>query len=136
MHPHQLDPLDSQSVIVESPLASSAAAESDLEPAPGSGITLTGLEPGTRIVVATKHSCYRLVVVDGAQKSATVTGGKMFPESTDVRIEGASNGNAVVKHGWIIAGLRLELSIGLKRVTTSPVQSVAVEPGPAATPVV
>jgi hypothetical protein len=39
-----------------------------------------------------------------------------------------------VKHGWILAGLRLELSIGLKRVTTSPVQSVSIERAPSAVP--
>jgi len=136
MLPRQLDPLDSHSVIVDTPLESSPAADSDREPSSGPGVLVAGLEPNTRIVVATKHSCYRLVVIDAAQKRATVTGGKMFTESTEVRIEGASNGTGVVKSGWIAAGLRLELSIGLRRVTTSPVQSVSIERVPSATPAV
>src|SRR5262245_42555755 len=123
---HDLDPLDSQSVIVDSPLAT-RPEESASEPLEGPGLMLESLNPGTRIVVATKHSCYRFVVIDGAEKRASVTGGKMFPESTEVRIEGATTGNNVIKPGRSVAGLRMELSRGLRRITTSPVQSLSVE---------
>jgi hypothetical protein len=88
---------------------------------------LDGLAAGTPIVVSTRHSSYRFVVVDAAQRQATVVGGKMFPEQTEVRIEGATTGASVIKPGWIVVGLRLELSMGLKRITTSSVKSVAVE---------
>jgi hypothetical protein len=136
MLPHDIDPLDSQSVIVEGPVASGHAVNSDpaIEPATGPGLMLDSLEPGTRIVVATRHSAYRFVVIDGAQKRATVTGGKMFPESTEVRIEGATAGAGVIRPGWIIVGLRMELSIGLKRITTSNVQSVSFDREPSAAP--
>src|SRR5215471_720377 len=116
MLPHDIDPLDSQSVIVEGPPAvREAVSDVTLESATGPGLMLDGLEPGTRVVVATRHSAYRFVMIDGAQKSATVTGGKLFPESTEVRIEGATAGAEVIRPGWVIVGLRLELSIGLKR---------------------
>jgi hypothetical protein len=87
---------------------------------------LDGLAVGTTIVVATRHSSYQFAIVDAAQRQATVVGGKMFPEATDVRIEGATTGASVVKPGWIVVGLRLELSMGLKRITTSSVSSFVV----------
>ena len=122
-----LHELDSQSKIIDGSFERSIASDASADPASGSGLLVDALEPGTRIVVGTKHSCYRFVVVDGSQRRATVTGGKLFPESTEVRIEGASAGDNVIKAGWLAVGLRAELSIGLKRITTSSVQSLAVE---------
>ena len=122
-----IDPLDSQSAIVEGPLAGSAgphAARADSTEGPS--LMLDGLAVGTTIVVATRHSSYQFAIVDGAQRTATVVGGKMFPETTDVRIEGATTGARVIKPGWIVVGLRLELSMGLKRITTSSVTSFEV----------
>jgi hypothetical protein len=128
---HDLDPLDSQSKIVDVDgsfgRALPPADEAGPDPASGAGLLVDALEAGTRIIVGTKHSCYRFVVVDGSQRRATVTGGKMFPETTEVRIEGASAGDHVIKAGWLAVGLRAELSIGLKRITTSSVQSLAIE---------
>jgi hypothetical protein len=136
MIPNDFDPLDSYSGFIEGPISPSARTpvESDVEPE-GPAVKVESLQPNTRIVVATKHSCYRMVLIDPAQKRATVTGGKMFQESTEVRVEGATTGDSVIKPGWIVAGLRMELSIGLKRITTSSVTSVSVE-GPSPAPVV
>jgi hypothetical protein len=133
MDPHDFDPLDSQSAIVEGPLGTVGRPAPAVEPPEGPGVALEGLEPGTAILVATRHSSYRLVIVDGAQRQATVVGGKMFPERTDVRIEGATTGANVIKPGKIVVGLRLELSMGLKRVTTSSVTAVSVENPPTVT---
>jgi hypothetical protein len=134
MGPHDLDPLDSQSAIVEGPLAGSVSPPAAAaEPTEGAGLVLEGLEAGTAIVVATRHSSYRFVIVDAAQRQATVVGGKMFPERTDVRIEGATTGASIIKPGKIVVGLRLELSMGLKRITTSSVTSVSVEKAPTVT---
>jgi hypothetical protein len=94
------------------------------------GVAVQTLEAGTVIVVNTRHTCYRLVVVDGPQQRALVTGGWLFPESTEVRVQGATGGGSVLKVGWIGVGLRLELSIGLRRITTSRVRSIVVEDMP------
>ncbi|PWT82557.1 MAG: hypothetical protein C5B57_08455 [Blastocatellia bacterium] len=91
------------------------------------GVAFSSLDPGTVIVVKTRHTCYRLVVVDGPEQRAVVTGGWLFPESTEVRVDGATSGGSVLKMGWIGVGLRLELSIGLRRITTSRVRSIVVE---------
>ena len=123
-----IDPLDSQSAIVEGPLAGSVGTPAPrVDPTEGPSLMLDGLAVGTTIVVATKHSSYQFAIVDGAARRATVVGGKMFPETTDVHIEGATTGVSVIKPGCIVVGLRLELSMGLKRITTSSVTSFEVE---------
>jgi hypothetical protein len=134
MAPHDLDPFDSHSAIVDGPLAGPVSPPSSpVEATTGPGLMLDGLAAGTPIVVSTRHSSYRFVIVDASQRQATVVGGKMFPERTEVRIEGATTGASVVKPGGIIVGLRLELSMGLKRITTSSVMSVDVQSVPSVT---
>jgi len=96
------------------------------------GVTLNDLEPGTRITVVTNNSTYRVDLIDGAESRATAVGGSIFPEPTEVRVEGASAGEGTVKSGWIGVGLRLELTSGLKRITTSCVKAVDIASAPAA----
>jgi hypothetical protein len=91
------------------------------------GIDFHSLEVGEVIDVHTKYSHYRLVVLDTESMRALVTGGRLFPESTEVRIEGATSGGTAIKPGFIGVGLRLEMSSGSNRITTSVVQSVTVE---------
>jgi hypothetical protein len=90
------------------------------------GVTLSNLEPGTRIIVVTKNSTYRCDVIDGTEGRAMVIGGSVFPEHTEVRVEGATDGGSVIKPDWVGVGLRLELTSGVKRITTSRVQAVDV----------
>ena len=90
------------------------------------GVALESLEPGTVLAISTRHSQYRLVVLDGARRRALVTGGAFFPESTEVRVHGATVGGSALKVGWIGIGLRLELSSGHQRITTSRVESIAI----------
>ena len=96
------------------------------------GIDFHSLGVGTVVNVHTKYSSYRLVVLDPARKRALVTGGRFFPESTEVRVEGATAGGTAIKPGWIGVGLRLELSNHSNRITTSIVESVAMDPPPQA----
>jgi hypothetical protein len=95
------------------------------------GIDFQSVDVGAVINVHTKYSHYRLVVADGESKRAFVTGGRLFPESTEVRIEGATSGGTAIKPGFIGVGLRLEMSNGSTRITTSVVESVTIEPPPA-----
>jgi hypothetical protein len=98
-----------------------------LDPGCARGVAIDSLEPGTRVVVGTSHSCYRFVVNEPARRRGTVIGGKVFTECTDVRIDGSTVGGSVIKAGWIGIGLRMELTAGLQRVTTSCVKFLAVE---------
>ena len=74
---------------------------------------------------------YRLVALDGGNKRALVTGGRLFQESTEVRVEGSTSGGTAIKPGFIGIGLRLEMSNGSNRITTSVVQSMSLDPPPA-----
>ena len=92
------------------------------------GVDFGSLEVGAVLNVHTRYSHYRLVVVDGADSRALVTGGRLFPESTEVRIEGSTSGGTAIKPGFIGIGLRLEMSNGSNRITTSVVQSMSLDP--------
>lgn len=102
-----------------------------LEPGCFNGIDFQSLEVGATVHVHTKYSSYHLVVTDPENGAALITGGRLFPESTSVRIEGATAGGTAIKAGWIGVGLRLEMLNLTQRVTTSVVRSVKVEPSPA-----
>ena len=77
-------------------------------------------------MVKTRHSSYRLVILDGAQRLVAVDGG-VFPEATVVTLSGATFGGSALKVGWIVEGLRLEFYDGIQRITSSPVESVEIE---------
>ena len=100
------------------------------EPGCWEGVEFLSLHAGTKVNVFTRYSCYRLVVLDPDERLARVEGGRMFEESTEVRIEGATAGGSAIKSGWIGIGLRLEMSTDSKRVTTSVVQSITIDPPP------
>jgi hypothetical protein len=98
-----------------------------LDPGCTRGVAVDSLEPGTRVVVGTSHSCYRFVITDPARRRGTVTGGTIFPEPSEVRIDGATAGGSVIKAGWIGVGLRMEITFGMKRITTSCVKVLMVD---------
>ena len=91
------------------------------------GIAIDALDAGVTLVVRTKRSTYRIVVVDGAQRLVMVRGG-VFPEPTTLRLCGATAGGSAVKIGWILVGLRMEFTVGPRRITSSTVHSVAMDP--------
>src|SRR5262245_5973689 len=74
------------------------------------GIDFHSLDAVAVVNVHTTYSCYRLVVVEPKAERALVTGGRVFPESTQVRIEGATAGGTAIRPAWIGVGLRLEMS--------------------------
>jgi len=100
------------------------------EPGCVEGVALQSLEIGTVLGVITRHSDYHVVVLDPVRQRVLVTGGRLFPESTEVRCEGATAGGSGLKVGWIGVGLRLEMSSGRQRITTSRVQTVTIESVP------
>ena len=101
-----------------------------LDPGCQDGIDFQSLDAGATIHVHTKYSSYRLVVTDPENHTALVTGGRLFPESTPIRVEGATAGGTAIKAGWIGVGLRLEMLNLTNRITTSVVRAVTVVPAP------
>lgn len=97
------------------------------DPGSSGGVMLDSLDAGMTVTVETLNSRYRFVVIDGQQLHVLATGGSRFPDPTDVHVEGATAGGSSLKIGWIGVGLRLEMSIGNRRITTSTVRAVTVE---------
>ena len=94
------------------------------------GVVIEDLEAGTTLTVRTSHSCYRFEIVDPAARLARVTGGSLFPEPTDVRIDGATTGGCMIKAGWVGVGLRMEFTVADRRITTSRVQFLSLDDVP------
>lgn len=93
------------------------------------GIAIALLAPGTTLVVQTRNSLYRLVVLNG-RHAVLAQGGTLLPEARAAQLQGASAGGCLVKAGWIGVGLRLELQVGSDRILTSSVRSIAIENAP------
>jgi hypothetical protein len=91
------------------------------------GIDIGHLEPGSTLVVHTRHSMYRLTVVDGQEEQVLVQGGRLFDEPTPARLCGATAGGTALKTGSVIVGLRMELSVCGMPVRTSAVQSIELD---------
>ena len=89
-------------------------------------VALPLLLPGTLVTLHTRNTCYRLVVIDGSERRVQISGGKLFPENTDVELIGAIDDEGV-KVGWIVQGFQLEMLSERGPVLTSSVESVDVE---------
>ena len=95
------------------------------------GVAIDSLAPGTTLIVQTRNSQYRFVTLFDPQL-VLVKGGAMFPETTIVRIEGATADGSALKVGWILVGFHIEMRLGPKPIRSSRVRSVSIESIPAA----
>lgn len=96
--------------------------------ASGAGVSLHDLEPLTTLIVHTCNTSYRVIV---SRKSAIlVQGGRFFPDATAAHLDGSSAGGSFLKIAWIGVGMRMEISVGDRRIVTSPVRAIATEPCP------
>jgi hypothetical protein len=93
------------------------------------GVHLPQLKPFTTLLVRTRNSLYRIVVSDGSR--VYVQGGTMFPDATPAYVDGAYVARNVLKLGWIVVGLAMEMRTGERRVLTSPVRAITREQSPA-----
>ena len=94
------------------------------------GVDVRELAPGAIVIMRTRHSRYRLVVVEPKTQRVLVNGGEWFPEPTEAQLVGATGGGSMLKPGWIGVGLRVELLRMNQPITTSPVDDVTVERSP------
>jgi len=94
------------------------------------GVDVRELAAGTIVTVRTRHSRYRLVMLDPNAPRMLVSGGDWFPVPTEAQLVGATCGGSMLKPGWIGVGLKLELRHRDRRITTSPVAALTVEPSP------
>jgi len=91
------------------------------------GIELRQLRPGTVVNVHTRHSLYRCVVVDGATGTVRLQNGTPPAADACARIDGSTTGGSVLKTGWIVPGLRLDMRVGERRTVTSAIVSIDLQ---------
>lgn len=90
------------------------------------GITLESLAPFDSLQVRTLNSNYRIFLLDPRTGRALVEGG-CFPEPVEAVVNGSNFGGSTLRVGWIGIGLRMEMWVDNKLVSTSPVQSFSVQ---------
>ena len=88
-------------------------------------VHLSQLAALTTLLVWTRHSCYRFVVME--HSSVWVQGGSYFGKPTRVDLTGATIASGVVMDGLICIGRRIALDIAATRFTTSPVLAMTIE---------
>jgi hypothetical protein len=94
------------------------------------GVDVRQLAEGTVVIVRTRNSCYRFVILEPETKRVLVSGGDWFAEPTEVRLVGATSGGSMLKPGWMGVGLRLELRHMNQPLTTSRVEAVTIACSP------
>ena len=94
------------------------------------GVDVRELAAGAIVIVRTRNSCYRLVMLEPETQRVLVSGGDWFPEPTKAQLVGATRGGNMLKPGWIGAGLRMELRHMNQPITTSLVDAVTIESSP------
>lgn len=101
-------------------------ADVESDPARFRCVALPLLLAGTVLTLNTRNTCYRMMVVNGSERRVTITGGKLFQESTEAELIGAVDDESV-KVGWVVEGFQLELLTARGPVLTSTVESVDVD---------
>jgi hypothetical protein len=102
----------------------------EFEPAHARCVALPSLSAGKVITINTRNTCYRMQVVDGSARRVLITGGLLFPQSTEVEVIGASDDSGV-RDGFVVEGLQLELATPRGPILTSMVVSLSVDTGAA-----
>jgi hypothetical protein len=90
------------------------------------GVHLAELPPLTTLLVWTWNSVYRVMAT--ADSHVYVQGGAYFPNAMLAYVDGASFGGSLMKMGWIGVGLKVEFRVGTRRIVTSPVLRIIIEP--------
>ena len=94
---------------------------------PVTGIDVRLLPAGAEVVVNTRNSRYRFVMLNDDGSEASVWGGRCVDQGAVVRIEGSCVGRGgPIKIGWINVGLFLEFRDAGATVVTSRVRSIFV----------
>jgi hypothetical protein len=101
---------------------------SDLDWDQADGLQLETQEEFERIVVRTCNSVYEMIVECGSTGDVLVRGGSFFPSFSKAQLAGSSFGGSFLKQRGIYVGLRMELFHDGRRIVTSPVKSIGVEP--------
>jgi hypothetical protein len=92
----------------------------------GQGVQLDQLLPFTTLLVQTMNSLYHVVVVEATD--VYVEGGEFFHGLQPACLDGSSTAKRCLKAGWIGVGRMMEFRSGGRRIVTSPVLGIVIEP--------
>jgi hypothetical protein len=90
------------------------------------GVQLERLLPFTTLLIRTMNSLYRVVIVEATD--VYVQGGEFFHDPAPASLDGSSTAQRCLKVGWIGVGRMMEIRSQGRRITTSPVRGIIVEP--------
>lgn len=88
------------------------------------GIDVRRLRPGTDLIIETYNSMYQLRVVDPPDQRVDIMGGIRIPQMVPAYIVGATYGGSMLRPGWIMPYMCLELKLPNRIVVTTPVKNV------------
>ena len=90
------------------------------------GVQISDFKELDTLSVETRHHTYEITIIDPNTAEVWIRGGERFPERTVAFLSGASMGGSFLKAHGIYVGFKMELQVGLKRIVTSPVRSIAL----------
>jgi hypothetical protein len=106
-----------------------------IEASADTGVHIDQLDPLTELIVQTRNSIYKVLVIDPHASKILIRGGRWFPVSVGATLAGSGFGGSFLKTRWIGVGFRMELNVegfdGLV-IITSPVCSIALDTAHAA----
>lgn len=91
------------------------------------GVALETLNRFDTVQVQTGNSHYRIFLLDPTSGRALVEGGRYFVEPVEALVRGSSIHGSMLGRGWIGTGLRIEMWVDGKLVSTSPVKSIYIQ---------
>jgi len=110
--------------------AAPVAAKSEVNPPASSwpdGLALATLAQFDMVHVRTLNSEYRIFLLDPSSGRALVVGGILFAEPVEALVSGSKSWDSSIKSGELCVGLRIEMWVNDRLISTSPIKSVCVE---------
>jgi hypothetical protein len=92
------------------------------------GIQIDQLHELDALAIRTRNSTYEIVVTAPGKGQVLVRGGAHFPAFKEATLRGSTIGGSILKSGGVYPGFRLELEADGRRVITSAVESIDVNP--------
>lgn len=102
-------------------------------PSGESGLTVSSLAPGERVVFSTHNSAYRVIMLNPALQIVIIRGGRHFPVPTEATLVGSSDGD-LRQRDWIALGRRLEVEVENRLFVTSSIVNIERDAGKPASP--
>ena len=91
------------------------------------GVSVHELQPLTTVVVDTRNSIYRIILLPGGHSRILIQGGQFFPDFVEAHLAGSGFGGSFLKTAWIGVGLHLEIHSAGTCIVTSRINSVNVQ---------